>query len=774
MGDKLSAKRRPGLRWALLAGAALASEAAAQTGVEPGAATAAGAVADTSPAIETPADGLGEIIVTAQRRSENLQKVPAAVTAFSATDLARFGFADAMDLKQQTPGLQIKSSNGQTKPNVFLRGIGTNDFNVSASGAVGFYVDEVYQGLQSAQLFQMFDLERVEVLRGPQGTLYGRNTTGGASNFFTRKPGDEAAANATLSYGRFNQFDLEAAVETPLAADFGVRIAGIYRSTDGDGRNFFTGERVNGFDSGAARALLRYTPEGQEWILNVHGGRQDGDGPRYHFQRVPNNRFPDGVLPLIGVAAPYVAPGGYWDGSWDLPQDEEIENHGAALTGRIDIGDLTLHSVTGYEHVDAFVRFDSDGSPLDYVNVEFGDRGRQFSQELRLASSPGGTLTWIAGAYVYIDRVRAANRFDIGRFARTLFGAMPDITNPSAPIDIHQNYTQKTRSLAGFGSLSYRIDDALKLTGGLRFTRDRKTLDYGTTADAAEAVGLPFLIAVRQRRSWDALTGNAVVDYQATRDLLVYASYNRGFKSGQFNASPLFNAADVNSADPERVDAFEAGVKSQFADNRVRLNVSAFYNKFRKLQVFQFVPDATTGVPTSRYSNAGAARVKGIEFEIDARPVDALSLRLSGAYLDAKYTRFVSAADDPATPAVETVSFAGNRLTAAPELNLNGAADYEIDLGGELSLTPGYDFTYDSRQFFTAENSIALSQRRYWVHNAALTLRHAGSGYSLSGWIRNFTDSRYNNEILPLPDFGVNGEIRGARQTYGLTASARF
>ncbi|WP_147297702.1 TonB-dependent receptor [Parasphingopyxis lamellibrachiae] len=720
--------------------------------------------------------GLSVIIVTAQRRDENLQDVPAAVTAFGAEDITRFGFTDPSELTAQTPGLQIRSSNGQTKPNVFLRGIGTNDFNVSASGAVGFYADEVYQGLQSGQLFQMFDLDRVEVLRGPQGTLYGRNTTGGAVNFFARQPDGDFAANASATYGRFDQFDIEAGVQAPLAGDvLSMRLAGVYRSNNGSGVNQFTGERVGDSESWALRGLLRLQPDdNQDWLLNVHGGRLTGDGPRYHFQRVPNGLYPDGVLPIIGVTAPFSPMGGYWDGEWDLPQDEEVESFGISLNGEIYLGGPTLHSVTGYEAVDAFVRFDSDGTPLNYVNVDFGDESWQFSQELRLDSDPDKPLTWIIGGYFYSDRVRANNSFDVGRFARELFGAIPDITDPAAPIVISQLYTQRTRSYAAFGSASYHFNDAVTLTAGLRYTRDRKTLDYFTTADSALLAGIPSLIDVERRRSWDALTGNVILEYQAADNILLYTSYNRGFKSGQFNASPFFEPMDVNSANPETVDAFEVGFKSQLANNRVRLNVSAFYNEFSDLQVFQFIPDATTGIPTSRYSNAGAARVSGLEFEIDARPMEALSLRLSGALLDAEYTRFIAAVDDPTTPQDETVDLSGNRLSVAPRFNLSGSVDYTISINDNLELVPSYDFTYNSRKYFTPENASELSQRRFWVHNASIALREADGRYSLTAWIRNLSGTRYNDEIFPLSDFGLNGAIRGARQSYGITLSYRF
>ncbi|MBY8821965.1 TonB-dependent receptor [Sphingomonas colocasiae] len=742
----------------------------------PSAAIAQDVTADqSSQADAAPRDGeLAEIVVTAQKRAEPLQRVPAAVTAFGSDQIARYGFSDAKSLTQQTPGLQIKSSNGQTKPNVFLRGIGTSDFNATASAAVGFYVDEVYQGLQSNQLFQIFDLDRIEVLRGPQGTLYGRNTTGGAINFFTRKPDGSTRANGTLTYGRFDQLEAEAGVQTGLSDTLSIRLSGVYRRSDGDGVNLFDGKRIRDYRTMGGRGIIRWAPDGHEWTLSLFGGRHRGDGVRYHFQRVDNGLFPDDVLPIIGVASPYEEPGGFYDGSWDLPETDRINSHGGSLAGRIDLGGgFTLHSITGYQRVSAYTRFDSDASPLNYVNVIYSDKDWQASQELRLESDPEQRLSWIVGGYFYRDRIRASNHFDIGRFARELFGAQPDLSDSHAPIDLGQFYTQRTRSIAAFGSASYRFSDTLKLTAGLRYTRDRKTLDYVTTADAAEAIGIPALIDVARRRNWEGVTGNAVINYQVTPATLIYASYNRGFKSGVYNASPFFNPDDVNSADPEHVDAYELGLKTTVLDRRLRINLSAFQNSFSDLQVFQFVPDPTTGIPTSRYSNAGAARVRGLEFEIQAKPVPDLTLALSGAYLDAKYTRFIAVADDPATPVNEARDLSGNRLIAAPRWNVSGSIEYAIHVGG-VDIVPGYDFSYNSLQYFTAENSRALSQPRYLVHNAGIAIRSPDERYGLMIWARNFTGRHFNNEILPLPDFGLNGVVRGTRASYGITLTARY
>ncbi|MBY0508596.1 MAG: TonB-dependent receptor, partial [Rhodospirillaceae bacterium] len=478
--------------------------------------------------------------------------------------------------------------------------------------------------------------------------------------------------------------------------------------------------------------------------------------------------------PGMANGVKFQPPATYWNGQWDLPQKETTDSFGTSLKGDINLGSVTFTSITGYQEVDAYVRFDSDASPLNYVNVVFSDDNWQFSQELRLASDTAERFQWIAGAYYYRDSVRAANNFDIARFARVLFGAPPNLADPTAPISIDQTYLQKTESYAVFASTTYRLTDQFKATAGLRWTRDSKSLDYQTGADAARAIGIPFLIDVDRERSWNAVTGNATLDYQVNDDILTYASYNRGFKSGVFNAAPFFSAADVNSANPEKVDAYEIGLKNTLLDNRLRLNLAAFYNNFSNLQVFQFIPDATTGIPTSRYSNAGSARVKGVEFEVQVQATEGLFFQLAGAALDAKYKTFIAVADNPTTPANETQDLSGNRLNAAPKFNISGVVEYVLPISNDWLVTPRYEFTYNSRQFFTSENTAALSQKAYGIHNASLALANTAHDVELTLFIKNLTGTRYNNEILPLPDFGFNGEIRGARQSYGATLSYKF
>ncbi len=724
------------------------------------------ALADEPPTV------LEEIVVTSQRRAENLQEVPLAISAFRTEDLQKFGFSTPEALALQTPSLTIKGSQGETKPNVFLRGVGTNDFNATATSAVGFYTDQVYQGLPSGQLFQMFDLERVEVLRGPQGTLYGRNTTGGAVNFISNQPDGTTRGNLSATYGRFDQTEVEAAVQFPLGEKLSARLAGVYRSSSGDTENRFDGNDVNEYDTYALRAVARWEiSDDNVWTFNVHTGQYNGEGPRYHFVRVDNGHYPDDVLPIIGVDAPYDEGDDWWAGSWDLPQDEDIESYGGSIVGVIETDSFTFTSVTGYENVDAFVRYDSDASPLSYVNVVYGDDGWMFSQELRLASNGEGPLSWIGGLYYYEDSVKADNSFDIARFARDLFGAPPDPNDPQAPGFYVQQWQQPTRSIAAFASLTYEFSDAWKATAGVRWTEDKKEFDFQTFQDEHETIGVIPLIDVSLDDSWSDVGGGASIQYTISPDAMLYASYNRGFKGGAYNGSPIFDPTTVRAVDPEYVNAYEVGAKTQFLEDRVQLNVAAFYNDYTDMQVFRFVPDPNTGIPTAFLENAASAEITGVEAEFRGR-FGGLDLSLGAAYLDATYKDYVVQEGD-STFGNPTIDFSGNRLVGAPETHINAAVEYTFDLGGPR-LAPRVEYLYSSRVDFDSSNNPLLAQGSYSVVNAALRLENIADQLDVTAWVRNLTEEEYATDALDLSNFGFDIKVHGSPRTYGVTLDWRF
>lgn len=747
--------------------------------------------------------GLETIMVTANRREENLQEAPIAISAFGGEEIAKLGFTEVDDLAQQTPSLQFNTEFGTTKPAVFLRGIGTNDRSITATPSVALYSDQVLVGLQTGQTFQLFDLERIEVLRGPQGTLYGRNTTGGAVNFIARKPSGDAGANAIATFGRFGRVEVEGGIDIPVIDDvLNIRATVAYRRDSGDQFNLFNDERINAQETFSGRLITVFTPnEDQEWTLNLNFGTADSDGLVYHWSRaqgvnangVPNGAFfPDdglngganSVFPVIGLPPVYEAPDDFYSLSVNPEQNfEEVEAYNASLTGDITFGDITLTSVTAFSYADSDSSFDSDGSPLDLIQVKYADDGWAVSQELRLTSDDSRDFSWIGGLFFYHDNVDANNNFDIGRFSRQPpFGRGPDPTDPTAPINIGQQLTQEQTSYAAFGSGSYRVTEDTKVTVGLRYTRDRKQIDYFTFGD--EAFQFPLitndvLLSVGKvlDETFEAVTGNVIIDHRFNDNIFAYASYNRGFKSGAFSSVALFDPNTFATVDGEDVNAFEIGLKTQLFDQRVIFNLAAFRNDFSNLQVSNLLPDPMTGVPITTLDNAADATIQGIEWELTARPVPDLYINFAGSYIDAEYDNFIFTPDDPNTAADETVNLAGNRLPSAPKWSLNGSVEYRFDGPYESAIVPRVDFSYSGEVFFQSDNGAqngALSRDAYTLINASLRIELDEQDATLTFWGRNIFDEQYNSLVLPFPDFGFNISTRNNRRTWGVTLAKGF
>jgi iron complex outermembrane recepter protein len=824
-------------------------------------------------------EGLDEIIVTAQKREQNLQDVPAAVSAFSADQLLQRGVTQTSDLMGTLPNLQVTSAYSSTQPNFSLRGISVaNEFSASTASPVGVYVDEVYQSFRASHGQQLYDLERVEVLRGPQGTLYGRNTTGGAINFITRKPDlDGSNGYFTIGYANYNTLTTQGAFEATLVpGKLGIRIAGTRASGDGYTFNPVDGKTYGTTSSYAGRLSLRFKPsDGID--INLKG---------YIAENDPRQDLPYGIGYLAGRTnaggysrfAPRPELNGRVLGQNEVQSDTAGEyftaSRGVSLTIKADLSDvLTLTSITGYDYGEYRLSpFDCDGSPINICAIRYNSQSKNFNQDLRLNYN-SDRLKLIGGLYYGVDTIDTQNQPDFFGFLRPLllgagvpgafnnipigvgnslrtvpaFAVNPALTpaspgfcapiviNPTGffdarslaafqydvattnsaggtaaqaacaaagaapfgPILADQRFTISRPSTAIYGEAAFKVTDALTFTLGLRYTWDKvRYTDALTTLRTLNGTGIaaglvpysfPYNAAlppVNQRRSTGEFSGRAVIDYKFTDKILGYASYSRGYRAGTFNGLAYQDTSQVYFLDPEKVNAFEVGLKTRFADNRIQLNLAGFYYDYTNQQIAQII-GATS------FLRSAKGRVYGGEVELAAQLAKPLRIDASLGYLNTRYSgNTINAAD----PRSLTLNINGNPFPNAPEITFSAGFDLTAFEKGKHKLTLRGDTQYMGRYYFDpfkdygqspcdrprtgtlvlqATPEIACGNPPYWLFNARATYTY-DDRFSFSIWGKNLTKKFYYVYGLNLNAFYQDYLTRGSPRTWGIEATARF
>lgn len=663
-----------------------------------------GAVAGTAAAQE-PAVQLDEVVITAQHRSENLQKTPLAVSAMTAETLEAGAISELSELSGTIPGLYL-SAYTTLSPQVFIRGIGSNDDGITSEGAVGVYLDGVYVGRASSAMFDLFDLDRIEVLRGPQGTLYGRNTNGGAVKIETARPGPELKAGLEVGYGSFNQRSVRGLVSGPLSDNAFAKFSGSYKARDGWTRDASSGRKVNDEDSLGGRGQLLLTAENLEITFSLDYLR---DRPSSSFKEVVGGT-------LFGL---YSESPNRFKGDYDF-ETAAIRRDmvGGSATLDWDVGFAHLVSVSGYRKTKIRYTEDYDSTPFPVVNLDMAQDTEQFTQEFRLVSTPGESpLEWIAGVYLLADEGRSHDAFLL-----PFFGLPDEVTRAKT----------RTTSVAAFGELSYRFTDQLKLTAGARYTDETKKLSLQRTFQPqGGGAGVDFVPPTAAETSFNNLSPRLVLEYQATPDVLAYASVTKGFKSGGFNNYPADPVAARTFFRPEEIQAYEVGLKATVWDGRLRANIAVFTYDYTDLQVFAPI-DTGGGVPVVQVTNAAKAEVTGAELELTARLIPSLDVQLNYAYLDATYDRFLFGGQD----------LSGNRLTRAPRTTVSFNADWHYDLAsGTLRLHGNY--VYSSNVFFTPFNDPELSTGSYGLLNASAAFESGNRRWTVTAYGKNLTDEVY-------------------------------
>ncbi len=710
-----------------------------------------------TPSASTLSDAtVADIVVTATRSSESLSKIGASVTAISADAIGAGGIKDIGSLASAVPNLSVGDQFGVNR--TFIRGIGLTSIDLGADGAVAFLQDGALIARPAAQLSGFYDIDRVEVLRGPQGTLYGRGATAGAINLITKRPTEELSGYARATYGNYDALTLEGAVGGPLVTDkLMVRVAGKYDKRDGYGVNEFTGEDVDDRDAYAIRGSVLFKPVDDLELL-VYAERFKEDDNNYAFHYFGPTVAPENALGSILGGETIItraAKLGKKPNLRNVYSDQEAVNRrkGTSVTGTIDwnFGDWNLKSITSYHKFKRFNRDDLDASNVwMFGQNNYDERSKTFSQEF-ISTYKSEKLDLLAGVTYFNEKLFGSVQVPLINLG-LLFGLPADTFN-------NQNYLQigtvRINAYGVYAQGTYHVTDRLNLTAGARYSYEKR-----------KGVGsFQFLgnVPTDKAKGWRAVTPTFGVNYQLSDQTLLYATVTRGFKSGVINVG---SQNDV--INPEYAWGYEAGIKSSAFDNRLAGSLAAFYIDYTDLQVgFVGADSVVTTV------NAASARNYGIEFELRGRPTRNLTFEMFATYLNAKYTDFTTG---DYRQGFALVNLKGNRLSNAPEFTFRFGANYDIPLGDTGRLNLRGDVNWQGRVYFTEFNNADATQAPYATVNAGIKFTSADERWSVDLWGRNLTDKFIiTNNIITAPLYNsVRVGSLAPPRTYGATVGVSF
>lgn len=724
---------------------------------------------------------VGDIVVTAQKRAQALSDVGISISAVDGDALRERGVVSVSQLADEVPTLAIAEPNGPgNQPAIFLRGVGLNDFNSNNNGPIAVYADEVYRSSLVATNFVLFDVERIEVVKGPQGTLFGRNATGGALRVIARKPGRELGVEASASYAEFDTTRFDAALNLPLGDKAAIRVAGIKTDSDGFVRNVFDGSRQAGYDYGSWRAQLRLDPtERLSVLIGVEGAHVRNGGAGYTFQGLlaadgQRCGSADVLAKRCGNALGYTGEPGFYEQSTNTPGYTDRDSYLASAVVSYDLGAVTITSVTGYEDVVSEKFEDTDSSPVELLQVLFGVKSQTFSQELRATYEADRTNATF-GVFYLTEDLDQNQTADIFRVLRPTVQGIDPVRFPGgfdpsgaaagAPILFARWINdQDTRTAAAFGQVEQSVTDTLRLVGGLRYTWEKR--DFTTEVRFEEPSFTAPLYDRRLRVESNNVTFKGGLEYRPNSDLLAYATVSSGFKSGGFNGGFLLDERQAVPFDDEKLLAYEVGAKLTIPEANLQFNGAAFYYDYSDIQVFTFVNSGL--VPVNILSNAGDARIYGFEGDATWRPARGLTLNAGVGYLNTEFTEFRSNA------VLGSDDFTGNRLPLAPELSANAGFVYEAPLSQTLSMTLQSDVAYQSKVFFDPSNDPLLGQDDYVLVNASVGIGHPDGKWRVTAFGRNVTDKQYLSYAIPFASFGYNQRNVGIPRQLGVRLDVRF
>ncbi|WP_408587913.1 TonB-dependent receptor [Novosphingobium sp.] len=727
--------------------------------------------------------GLAEIVVTAQKREQNMQDVPVAVTALTSEALTSRNVASVADLPRLAPSLTLTQGNVPTNNSLNLRGIGTVSFSTGIEPSVAVIVDDVAL-LQQAQAFSgLSDVERIEVLRGPQGTLFGKNASAGAINIVSKGATETLTGSITGTATTDDEYRVDAAVAGPIAEGVGFRINGFYGDRKGYIRNLVDNSRLNNDKSYGLRGRLELSPaDGVKIDLIASHSVNESDGFARTFREVPTGAavFGSSLTPdLVGIT-----PG---EDNYKVRLDKPLfyKSRQTTVSGRatFDLGFADLVSVTSYQDWNFRFREDFDYTTASVLGIPGGIvanstyHARQFSQELRLVSPTRGRFDYVLGLFYSNGKTDRAFR-----------------RGPSGPVVASWDSLSKTQSYAAFGQATYDLTDTTHVDAGLRFNHEKVSANFLNSAPSASppANNATCLSLCSGEASDSVVTWKTSLRQDLSQGVMVYGSFARGYKGQGFDISSGFNPRRAaNPVRPETSDAYEIGLKSRFLDNKVQLNIAAFLSNFRNFQAQSGVllPDNTVQLTLN---NVGRVRTRGVEVELSAQPTQALRIDGAFSYTDARIVEFPGAQcytgqvdgcvdlDGTGPSTTKGQDLAGKRLPNAPRFKFNIGANYDIAMPSmPFDAFVQADFAYQSETNFDLLSNPVTVQDGYGVFNASVGIdQNDRGGLRVALFVNNLFDKHYASNVS-IASGGTPGLLtqaldRKSRRYFGIRARYAF
>lgn len=705
---------------------------------------------------QSEAHAIEEVIVTAQRRAQRLEEVPIAVTAVSRQQLENSAIRGLDEIAARAPSFNMTAMN-VAQPRLYIRGAGSNEDGAAQDGSVAVFVDDVYVARGAGQAFEFLDIERVEVLRGPQGTLYGKNVVGGLINVISRRPSFnfDAAADATI--GNYNTAEARVYVTGSLTKKMAGSLAVVSRQRDGYAHNIRLDRELENLNLFAIRGQLLYQPtDTLNMLLSTDYSKHKDNGTSRRGEG-PFSRPPFGSVTAVQTTT----NPRHNESPRETYQEREIFGATGRVEWEVGPGEVTSISAWRTSEVHLGDAFTGMGSPpylvLDTLNME-DEKAEQFSQEVRYAF--GGLfndrVTGVVGAYYLHEEVDRAETADLISAIGSMVPSLGGLTGVSA------SYQEaKTKSFGAFMSGTWAFTDRLSATLGVRYTDETKDIRTAVVSleDIDSIIAAPPTeeYDVSASGNWDGLTPRISIEYQPREHLNFYVSYSEGFKSGGFQGQAPTGAAARTPFNPEYAKSYEFGAKGRLFSNRLSYALAAFTTDYSDLQFRQNSQRAGEPLPILRITNAGAAEASGFEAELSASPFSWLELWGSYSYLDAKYTELTDN---------NGIDRSGARMTYAPRSSYNVGGEATWKLGENHRSFVRSEYRWQDDFFYDVDNSAINRQEAYGLLSANVGVRSEDGHWTVEIWGKNLTDELYTTHVIPF--LGDRFALYGAPRTYGL------